>query len=65
MDKVQPKKIQSPFLGEWSTPKIITKDYGKQIVKEAWWYCPSTGQYVTKGIVETIQKSDLKDEPKK
>tara|TARA_R110002167_G_scaffold333381_3_gene540431 strand:- start:2027 stop:2230 length:204 start_codon:yes stop_codon:yes gene_type:complete len=56
MDKVTPKKIVSPFSGEWSTPKIIDRDYGDRIVREAHWYCPASGQYITRGVVETIIK---------
>jgi len=66
MDKVTPKKIVSPWTGDWSTPKIITREYKDCIVKEAHWYCPSTGQFITKGVVETVikQKQTPNDEPK-
>ena len=64
MDKVTPKKIVSPYSGEWSTPKIINREYPDRTIREAHWYCPSSGQFITKGVVETIMKSAPKDEPK-
>lgn len=51
MDYVQPKKIMSPFSGEWSSPKLVEKKYNDRIVVEAFWYCPRTGKYITKGVV--------------
>ena len=51
MDYVQPKKIMSPFSGEWSTPRLIEKKYKDHTIVEAHWYCPLTGQYITRGIV--------------
>ena len=53
---VQPKKIMSPFSGEFSTPKLRTLDYGDKIVTEAHWYCPRTGQFITKGTVSVEPK---------
>lgn len=56
MDFVQPKKIMSPFTGEYSTPKLRTIEYYDRVVVEAHWYCPSTGQFIQKGIVEEKAK---------
>ena len=56
MDYVQPKKIVSPFSGEWSTPTIKEIDHGDKIVVEAHWYCPTSGQYITRGVVEIREK---------
>ena len=61
MDYVQPKKIPSPYSGVPSFPKIFERDYGDRIVTEAWWYCATTGQFITKGIV----KEKLKEFPTK
>ena len=57
MDFVQPKKIMSPFSGEMSMPKIITRDWGDNIVTEAHWYCPRTGKFITKGTVKVEPKA--------
>ncbi len=56
MDYVQPKRIPSPFSGQLSTPKIKERDYGEYILVEAWWYCPSTGNFIQKGVVERRDK---------
>ena len=56
MDKVTPKKIVSPYSGQWCSPKIIDRDYGDRIVREAHWYCPASGQFITKGFVSTTIK---------
>ena len=58
MDIVEPKKIQSPWTGSWSQPKIKVRDYGDEIVTEAWWYCPDLGKFITKGVVKREPKSD-------
>jgi hypothetical protein len=58
MDYVQPKRIPSPYSGVPCEPKIFEKDYGDRIVTEAWWYCSTTGQFITKGVVkETIKEN--------
>jgi len=56
MDFVTPKKIMSPYSGEFSTPKIVTRDYPDKVVVEAQWYCPASGKFITKGIVRIDQK---------
>ena len=56
MDNVQPKKIISPWSGALSTPKVKVRDYGNEIVTEAWWYCPTTGKFITKGVIERQPK---------
>ena len=58
MDYVQPKKITSPYSGVPCAPKIFEKDYGDRIVTEAWWYCSTTGQFITKGIVKEAIKEN-------
>ena len=62
MDYVDPKKIMSPFSGEWCTPKIKQFEYSDKVVTEAWWYCPSSGEFMQKGIVSEHPK--VKDEQK-
>ena len=47
MDNVTSKKVQSPWTGSWST----------EIITEAWWYCPDTGQFITKGIVKRVNST--------
>ena len=56
MNMVQPKNIISPFSGEVSKPQLKKLDYGDKIVTEAHWYCPRTGQYITKGTVSVEPK---------
>ena len=58
MDNVQVKKIASPWSGEVSIPKIKTRDYGDEIVTEAWWYCPTTGKFITKGVIDRKPKDN-------
>tara|TARA_Y100000310_G_C20684897_1_gene818351 strand:- start:1052 stop:1240 length:189 start_codon:yes stop_codon:yes gene_type:complete len=60
MDFVTPKKIMSPFCGEWSTPKLREMEYKDRTVVEARWYCPKTGKYITKGIVSETFKEGKK-----
>ena len=57
MDYVTPKRIMSPFSGEFSTPKLKVLDYNDRVVTEAHWYCPKTGQYITKGVVSIEPKN--------
>ena len=61
MENVEAKKIQSPWSGAWVTPKIKVRDYGDEIVTEAWWYCPDSGNFITKGVI----KREAKDTPSK
>lgn len=63
MDYVTPKKIVSPYSGEWCTPKIKEVEYNDRVVVEAHWYCPASGKFVTRGVVEVIPKT--KKEPNK
>ncbi len=58
MDLVQPKKIVSPYSGEWSSPKLKEVVYDDKVVVEAHWYCPASGKFITRGIVEVRPKSD-------
>ena len=60
MDFVTPKKIMSPFSGEWSTPKLREMEYKDRTTVEARWYCPRTGKYITKGIVSESFKDGKK-----
>ena len=52
MDLVQPKRIVSPWTGNLSTPKIKVQKCRNEIVHEAWWYCPDSGKFITKGVVK-------------
>lgn len=66
MDYVTPKKIVSPYSGEWSSPQIKEIDQGDQIVVEAHWYCPASGKFITRGIVEVRSKeTDQKESDQK
>mgnify|MGYP006450422151 CR=1 FL=1 len=50
---VQPKIIQSPYTGEYMKPRLRTYDdtFKNKRYTEAQWWCPSSGQFVKKGIV--------------
>ena len=61
MDRVEPKKILSPWTGELCSPKLREFDHGDKIVVEAWWYCPATGEFITKGVVEERAKEPSHD----
>lgn len=56
MDFVRPIKITSPISGQPVTPRIVTLDNGKQIVKEAHWIDPASGVFIRKGIVSVEDK---------
>ena len=59
MDLVQPRKIESPWTGEQCLPQIKVRDYGDQLITEAWWYCPTTGQFIGKGVVKVEPKEKI------
>jgi len=50
---IQPKTIQSPYTGEYVNPKLRTYDdtFKNKRYTEAQWICPSSGQFIKKGIV--------------
>jgi len=56
MNFVRPIKITSPISGQPVTPKIVTSDNGKQVVKEAHWIDPASGTFIRKGIVSIENK---------
>jgi hypothetical protein len=57
MNFVRPIKIASPISGQPVTPKIVTLDNGKQVVKEAHWIDPASGAFIRKGIVSIEDKT--------
>jgi len=56
MNLVRPIKIASPISGQPVTPRIVTLDNGKQIVKEAHWIDPASGTFIRKGIISIEDK---------
>ena len=46
----------SPYSGRMVTPRIVEHDHGDEIHVEAQWYCPSSGEFLQKGLVEIRQK---------
>lgn len=52
MNRVDPRIITSPISGQPSVPKIIERRIGTNIVKEAYWYDPSSGAFIRKGVIE-------------
>lgn len=50
---IQPRVIQSPYTGEYIHPKLRTYDdsYKNKRYTEAQWTCPSSGNFIKKGIV--------------
>jgi len=58
MDLVQPKQIISPISGQPVTPKIVVVKNGKNTITEAHWICPSSGQFIRKGIVKIEENTE-------
>jgi hypothetical protein len=56
MNFVRPIKITSPISGQSVTPRIVTLDNGKQVIKEAHWIDPASGTFIRKGIVSIENK---------
>jgi len=48
---VEPKIITSPISGQPSVPRIVETKVGDTIVKEAYWYDPSSGTFIRKGTI--------------
>ena len=57
MDYVTPKMIMSQYSGRMVKPKIVERDYPDRVVVEAIWTCPSSGEFIQKGIVKIIPKN--------
>lgn len=51
------KNIASPVTGSLSKPQIKSYESGGKIYEEAYWYCPDSGKFITKGIVSVKDKS--------
>ena len=62
MDYVEPKMIQSPYTGKLVKPQLKVHDMGDRIITEAWWYCPDSGQFITKGVVSEKAKDTGKED---
>lgn len=54
MNRVEPKIITSPISGQPSVPRVIETKVGNTMVKEAYWYDPSSGAFIRKGVVDII-----------
>jgi hypothetical protein len=50
--------ITSPYSGQPVKPKLHKLDMGDKIHIEARWYCPSSGEFLQKGLVEIADKAD-------
>ena len=48
---VTPKPIASPYSGEMTKPKIVDRQVGNNLMREAQWICPSSGNIFHRGIV--------------
>ena len=64
MDYVQLKKVVSPYSGEWASPTTKEYEQNGKIVVEAQWHCPSSGKFITRGIVEMRDKQSPNDSKK-
>ncbi len=62
MNYVRPIRIASPYSGSPVNPKIIETVRDGKIYTEAHWYCPDSGQFIRKGLVEV---KDVKTDNKK
>ena len=56
MNYVRPINIPSPVTGEMMQPRIVKTERDGKIYTEAHWYCPSSGQFIRKGVVEIQDK---------
>lgn len=54
MDIVNPQPIRSPYTGDLIQPRIREREYLGKIYTEAHWICPSTGEFIRKGIVKVV-----------
>lgn len=63
MDFVNPQPIRSPFTGDLIQPRLKSREYLGKIYTEAHWICPSSGQFVRKGMVkvEDVKKPEDKN----
>ena len=63
MNYVRPINILSPFTGEMVRPKIVKTERDNKIYTEAQWYCPNSGQFIRKGLINVEDKPtpDQKD----
>ena len=62
MNFVTPKIIASPFTGTMVRPRVSVFTQDGKIIKEARWYCPDSGTFITKGIV-SIEDVDTSTPP--
>jgi hypothetical protein len=58
MNRVEPIIITSPISGQPSVPKIIERQIGNNMVKEAHWYDPASGTFIRKGVVSVTPVSE-------
>lgn len=56
MNFVTPRPIASPVSGELSRPRIMKFERQGKIYEEAHWYCPTSGQFIMKGVVSVTDK---------
>lgn len=56
MDFVRPIIINSPVTGDPIRPKLVNIERDGKIYTEAHWYCPRSGQFIKKGLVEVKDK---------
>lgn len=58
MDFVNPQPIRSPWNGALIKPRLKTREYMGKVYTEAHWVCPTSGQFVRKGMVsiEDVKK---------
>jgi hypothetical protein len=56
---VAPKSIPSPYSGQITKPRIIERQIGNNLMKEAQWICPASGNIFHRGIVsvEEVKKT--------
>ena len=62
MTFVTPKRIMSPISGEAVEPRLKTFRSGNKRVTEAHWTCPTSGEFIRKGVVSVEDISEKKSE---
>lgn len=61
MQYVRPVNIASPVTGALCKPRIHKIKRGNKIYEEAHWYCPDSGAFIKKGIINILEEA--KDDP--
>lgn len=62
MDYITPKQIISPYTGNVVKPKLVEYKQDGKLYKEAHYFCPDSGNFIQKGLIEVIDLSSDSDQ---